>query len=178
MWQCSLIVRISVVLRRTVVGNGDGRFSNESGSYHQSQVNEHSGLVICSRSGNRSWLVCFDPLVKLYHSVRSDCDASYIGEIGRNLTTRMTEHKRTTRKDDAKDHISEHHRLTNRTIDWDSAQCLPYSINHIQLLTLETWFIDLEQAPLKRCQQLPSPYKRHIHDIDIIDIIDEPNRTT
>ena len=50
-WQCSLIVRVSVVLRRTVVG--------------------------CS-----------------------DCHTSYIGETGRNLATRLTEHKRATRKGD------------------------------------------------------------------------------
>ena len=34
-----MIVRVSEVLRRTMVCNGDGRFKNESESYHQSQVN-------------------------------------------------------------------------------------------------------------------------------------------
>ena len=47
----------------------------------------------------------------------SDCHASYIGETGRNLTTRLTEHKRATRKGDVNNHIAEHHRLTNHTID-------------------------------------------------------------
>ena len=51
----------------------------------------------------------------------SDSHASYISETGRNLTTRLTEHKRTTRKGDVNNHIAEHHRLTNHTIDWDSA---------------------------------------------------------
>ena len=96
----------------------------------------------------------------------SDCHASYIGETGRNLTTRLTEHKRATRK---------HHRLTNHTIDWDSAQCLTYSTNYFQRLTLESWFTNLEQTPLNRCQPLPAPYKRLIHDINITN---EPNRTT
>ena len=76
----------------------------------------------------------------------SDCHASYIGETGRNLTTRLTEHK-----------------------------CLTYSINYFQRLTLESWFTNLEQSPLNRCQPLPAPYKRLIHDINIIN---EPNRTT
>ena len=105
----------------------------------------------------------------------SDCQASYIGETGRNLKTRLTEHKRATRNGDVNNHIAEHHRLTNHTIDWDSAQCVTYSTNYFQRLTLESWFTNLEQTPLNRCQQLPAPYKRLIHDINITN---EPNRTT
>ena len=36
---CGLIVRVRVVLRRTVVGDIDRRFDNLSGSHHQSHVN-------------------------------------------------------------------------------------------------------------------------------------------
>ena len=72
----------------------------------------------------------------------SDCQASYIGETGRNLNTRLTEHERATRNGDANNyHIAVHHQLTNHNIDWDSAQCLTY-----------------------RCQTLPAPYKRLIRD--------------
>ena len=35
---CSVIVRVRVVLKRTVVGDSDSRFDNLSGSHHQSQV--------------------------------------------------------------------------------------------------------------------------------------------
>ena len=104
----------------------------------------------------------------------SDCHASYIGETGRNLTTRLIEHKRATRKGDVINHIAEHHQLTNH-IDWDTAQCLTYSTNYFQRLTLESWFTNLEQTPLNRCQPLPVPHKRLIHDINITN---EPNRTT
>ena len=31
-------------------------------------------------------------------------------------------------------------------------------------LTLERWYTNLEQTPLDRCQQLPTPYKRLIRD--------------
>ena len=93
-----------------------------------------------------------------------DCQASYIGETGRNLNTRLTEHKRATRNGDANNHIAVHHQLTNHNIDWDSAQCLTYSTNYFQRLTLESWYTNLEQTPLNRCQQLPAPYKRLIHD--------------
>ena len=34
----------------------------------------------------------------------------------------------------------------------------------MQRLTLESWYTNLEQTPLNRCQQLPAPYKRLIHD--------------
>ena len=70
----------------------------------------------------------------------SHCQASHIGETGRNLHTRLTEHKRATRNGDANNHIAVHHRLTNHNIDWDSAQCLIYSTNYFQRLTLESWY--------------------------------------
>ena len=105
----------------------------------------------------------------------SDCHTSYISKTGRNLTTRLTEHKLATRKGNVNNHIAEHHRLMNPTIDWDSAQCLTFSTNYFQRLTLESWFTNLEQTPFNRCQPLPAPYKRLIHDINITN---EPNRTT
>ena len=71
-------------------------------------------------------------------------------------------------------HVAEHHRLPNHTIDWDSAQSLTYSTNYFQRLTLEIWFTNLEQIPLNRCQPIPAPYKRLIHDINITN---EPNFT-
>ena len=50
-----------------------------------------------------------------------DCQASYIGETGRNLSTQLTEHKRATRNGDINNHIAEHHLQTKHQIDWDSA---------------------------------------------------------
>ena len=38
------------------------------------------------------------------------------------------------------------------------------STDYYQRLTLESWFTNLEQTPLNRCQQLPAPYKRLIND--------------
>ena len=43
---------------------------------------------------------------------RLDCQASYIGETGRNLSTKVTKHKRATRNGDANNHIAVHHQLT------------------------------------------------------------------
>ena len=49
----------------------------------------------------------------------SDCQASYIGETGRNLDTRLTERKRATKNGDANNHIAVRHQLTNHSIDLD-----------------------------------------------------------
>ena len=93
-----------------------------------------------------------------------DCQVTYIGETGRNLNVRLTEHKRATRNGDINNHIAEHHLKTNHRIDWDSAECVTYSTDNYQRITLKSWFTNLEQTPLNRCQQLPAPYKRLIAD--------------
>ena len=61
--------------------------------------------------------------------------------------------------------VGEHHRLTKHKIDWDSAECVTYSTNYQQRLTLESWHTNSGQEPLNRCQQLPVPYKQLIHDL-------------
>ena len=88
---------------------------------------------------------------EVYKIKCSDCQASYIGETGRNLNMRLTEHKQATRNGDANNHIAAHHQLTNHNTDWDSAQCLTYSTNYFQRLTLESWCTNLEQTSLNRC---------------------------
>ena len=42
----------------------------------------------------------------------SDCRASYIGETGRNLNARLTEHRQATRNGHNNNHIALHHQLT------------------------------------------------------------------
>ena len=95
----------------------------------------------------------------------SDCHASDIGESGRNLTTRLTEHKRATRKGDVNNHIVEHHRLTNHTIDCDSAQCLINSTKYFQRLNLESWFTgtDFPQQVSTTTGAIQTTHSRHEH---------------
>ena len=59
-----------------------------------------------------------------------DYQASYIGETGWNLSTRLTEHKRTTRNCDINNHIAEHNLKTKHQIEWDSATCITYSTDY------------------------------------------------
>ena len=86
--------------------------------------------------------------------------------IIRTLNIRLTEHKRVTKNGDVNDHITEHHLHTNHRIDWDSAECVTYSTDCYKRLTLESWFTNLEQTPLNRCQQLPAAYKRLFNRTD------------
>ena len=48
-------------------------------------------------------------------------------ETGRNLSTRPTEHKQTTRNGEDNNHFAEHHLRTKHQINCDSAICITYS---------------------------------------------------
>ena len=50
-----------------------------------------------------------DRLGAIYNIKCSDCQATYIGETGKNLTTRLNKHKRATKKGDLNNNIAEHH---------------------------------------------------------------------
>ena len=56
----------------------------------------------------------------VYKTQCCDCQATYIGETGRNLNKRPTEHKRVTRNGDLNNNIAEYHLQANHKIDWDS----------------------------------------------------------
>ena len=68
----------------------------------------------------------------VYEIKCSDCQATFLGETGRNLTTWLNEHKRATKKGDVNNNIAEHHLKTSHTIDWGSATCLTYSTDYYQ----------------------------------------------
>ena len=90
-----------------------------------------------------------------------DCHATYIGETGRNPSTRLTEHKRATRNGDVSNHIADHHLQTKHRSN-RLGRCDMYYVfsDYYQRPTLESWFTNWEQTSLNRSQQLPAPYKR------------------
>ena len=102
-----------------------------------------------------------DRLGAVYKIKCSDCQATYIGETGRNLTMRLNEHKRATKKSDVNNNIAEHHLKTSHTIDWDSATCLTYSTDYYERITLESWFTNLE----KNCPKSLSTSSRTLQTI-------------
>ena len=94
----------------------------------------------------------------VYNINCSDCQATYIGETSRNITTRLNEHKRATKKGDLKNNLAEQHLLkTSHIIDWDSATCLTYGTDYYQRIARERWLTNVEQTALNRCQPLSAP---------------------
>ena len=85
------------------------------------------------------------------------------GQTGSGI---QDQHRIATKNGDNKNNMAEHehHLQTDHRIDWDSAECISFSTDYYQQLTLEIWFTNLERTPFNRCQQLPATYKRQIND--------------
>ena len=88
------------------------------------------------------------------------CQATYIGETGKNVAMRLNEHKRATIKGDHENNTAEHRLKTSHIMDWDSATCVTYGTDYYQLISLESLFTSWEQTALSRYKPLPAPYKR------------------
>ncbi len=54
------------------------------------------------------------------------CGSPYIGETGRSLQVRITEHKRAVRIGDPKNAISIHANSTGHAIDWNNSEVIAY----------------------------------------------------
>ena len=96
----------------------------------------------------------------MYRIKCTDYQATYIGETGWKLKTRVSEHKRATKNGDIRNHISEHHQLTIYKIDWDCVECVTH-----KLPTTTDIRNLVHKLRTKTSQQLPAPYKRLIHDL-------------
>ena len=101
-----------------------------------------------------------------------DCQATYMGETGRNLNVRLTKHRRAMRNGDLNNNIVEHHLQPNYIID--SAECVTHSTNYYQQIVLQRWLTNLKQTPLNCCLQLPAPYKQLVDDINNSQTTDWP----
>ncbi len=53
-----------------------------------------------------------------------DCKATYIGELGRQLRTRLTEHKKSVTAGNGSSTLSEHQLDSRHRIDWDSTRII------------------------------------------------------
>ena len=65
----------------------------------------------------------------VYKIICSDCQATSIGVTGRNLITRLNEHKQATNKGDLNNNIAEHH-LKKATLSTGLRTCLHSQPHH------------------------------------------------
>ena len=66
-----------------------------------------------------------------------NCQATYIGETGGNLSTRLTGYKRATRIGDVNSHNAEHEQPKHQ-VDWDFTKWITYSTDYYHWITLES----------------------------------------
>ena len=107
----------------------------------------------------QSWSSLQDPQWDL-----SQC-LLYIGQTGRTLKHRLTEHKRALRSGEtAQSAVVEHAINEGHTIKWDDAEVVDHSTRFRQRCILEAWHIRTEWHTMN-CDEgpLPSVYNPLIH---------------
>ena len=80
-----------------------------------------------------------------------DCKVSYIGQTGRNLSQRITEHRRALRKlDTLSSAVSEHVCQTGQSINWNNLSVLAHHPFLWQRVILESWHINNKCPSINR----------------------------
>ena len=73
----------------------------------------------------------------VYEVPCKDCECSYIGETGRNLQKRLTEHKAAVRRGDRNNGIAVHAWDHDHRVDWEAARVLEQEPRYWKRQTLE-----------------------------------------
>ena len=94
----------------------------------------------------------------VYQISCQDCIASYIGQTDRNLSQRITEHRRAVKKLDILSTMSEHVCQTCLSINWDNPSILAHHPFLWQRVILESWHIHNIQPSINREKEPPSWY--------------------
>ena len=95
----------------------------------------------------------------VYQISCQDCEASYIGQTGRNLSQRITEHRRAVQKlDTFSSAMSEHVCQTGHSINWDNPSILAHHPFLWQRVILESWHIN-NKCPSINHEKGPLPAK-------------------
>ncbi|BHF57366.1 hypothetical protein SprV_0100030700 [Sparganum proliferum] len=103
-----------------------------------------------------------DPLPRLETSgvvcrIWCSCGQSnYVGEAGRQLRTRMTEHAAAVRRNDASSQVAAHSTRYGHTFNFDEAEILTRGDNRVSRELLESWFTGPQS--ISKCNDLPIQY--------------------
>ena len=82
-----------------------------------------------------------DSIKGVVYRVPCECGAAYIGETGRNLKLRLSEHKRSVKNKDPNNGLAVHAKLTNHKIMWDNAEVLTNEPNWTKRKVKEALYI-------------------------------------
>jgi len=78
----------------------------------------------------------------VYCILCKNCKNSYIGQTGRAISTRIDEHRRSTRVNSTiSSAVKDHALVLNHAIDFDNVTALSYSDSVIDRLLIEAYFI-------------------------------------
>ena len=76
----------------------------------------------------------------VYRISCSMCSWSYVGETGRTIKQRVTEHKRAVRNWSASSEIANHVAETGHDMKWNEVECLSREATHFRRIFKEAWY--------------------------------------
>ncbi|VDL88073.1 unnamed protein product, partial [Schistocephalus solidus] len=93
----------------------------------------------------------------VYRVQCGSCEANYVGETGKRLQTRMSEHARAVRRMDQLSLVAEHCAASGHTFSFHDAEILGRGIDQTARETLEAWHTI--PSSINRCTILPAAYQ-------------------
>ena len=81
----------------------------------------------------------------IYEVPCKDCECVYIGETGRTLEKRLSEHKNAVKKQDTKNGIAVHSWTNQHQVDWEAAKTIEVEENYWRRRVLEALHIHQQQ---------------------------------
>ena len=93
-----------------------------------------------------------------------NCDKKYIGETGRDLRTRITEHKRNIRNEEANSLIYRHTDTTGHDFDFDNTEILATEQNGGTRRFLEACYTIVDQNSINRAIDIPEQFLQTIRN--------------
>ena len=81
----------------------------------------------------------------VYQVPCAECESVYIGETGRTLEKRISEHKGAVKRHDVKNGIAVHAWTKQHKVDWQAATVKHVETNHSRRKTIEALHIHLQQ---------------------------------
>jgi len=92
----------------------------------------------------------FNQIGVVYKINCKDCDASYVGQTKRCLTTRIKEHKKDINKKSGIPSVISSHRLLNHEFDWDGSCILDHENSWYKRIISEMIYIKMQTRGINK----------------------------